>query len=203
MTLELQKFLRADGSPEKLKEQFGIISRRHGRYDNLVCFKYHMIDSPMGERIVQECRGIILDEEDNWNVVSRSFNKFFNIFEGHAAEIDWDTACVQEKLDGCLHEETSILTEDGAETIGNICRDNYQGKVISFNHDEQLFELDEIVGLSIQESSEDWYEIELENGTILILTGNHKVFLPEIDAYRRVDEISPGDQVLEKLDKTI
>ena len=56
----------------------------------------------MGDPMVQECRGIILDEADGWRVVSRSFDKFFNYGEGHAAALDWGTAQVQEKVDGSL-----------------------------------------------------------------------------------------------------
>jgi hypothetical protein len=126
MTLEIQKFLRDNGSPEKLLEQYGIMSRRHWRYDNLVCFKYNMIDSPMGERIVQECRGIILDEEKDWEVVSRPFDKFFNEGEGHAAKVDWSTAAVQEKLDGSLitlyyyRHEWHVQSSGTADAGGNV-----------------------------------------------------------------------------------
>jgi hypothetical protein len=58
--------------------------------------------SPMGEEIVQDCRGIILDEQDNWSVVAMAFRKFFNHGEFHCSKIDWATAAVQEKLDGTL-----------------------------------------------------------------------------------------------------
>jgi T4 RnlA family RNA ligase len=43
-----------------------------------------------------------LDSADDWRVVARPFDKFFNLGEGHAAAIDWSTARVQEKLDGSL-----------------------------------------------------------------------------------------------------
>jgi hypothetical protein len=114
MTTALQLFLRAPGQSaptgvlesehryEVLKERFGIRMKRHPKYPNLVHFKYSQIDSPMSEQIVRECRGIILDEDDNWAVVSRAFDKFFNYGEGHAAQIDWSTATVQEKCDGSL-----------------------------------------------------------------------------------------------------
>src|SRR5690606_23780909 len=42
------------------------------------------------------------DAADNWRVVARPFDKFFNIGEEHAAQIDWDSAAVLEKLDGSL-----------------------------------------------------------------------------------------------------
>jgi hypothetical protein len=114
MTTALQLFLRAPGQSaptgvlesehryEVLKERFGIRMKRHPKYPNLVHFKYSQIDSPMSEQIVRECRGIILDEDDNWAVVSRAFDKFFNYGDGHAAKIDWSTASVQEKCDGSL-----------------------------------------------------------------------------------------------------
>lgn len=101
MTLEVQKFLR-EHSLAELSSRFYIKTRRHILHPNLVCLKYHQVDSPFGERIVQECRGIILDEDSNWAVVARTFDKFFNHGEGHAATIDWSTARVQEKLDGSL-----------------------------------------------------------------------------------------------------
>ncbi len=56
----------------------------------------------MSNKVVQQCRGIILDESDNWRVISRPYDKFFNYEEGNADSIDWSTARVFEKLDGSL-----------------------------------------------------------------------------------------------------
>jgi hypothetical protein len=100
--LEVQKFLRAGGTLDDLLTKYAIKARRHGEHSNLVLLKYNQIESPFSERIVQECRGIILDESQDWRVVSRAFDKFFNHGEGHAAQIDWSTAQVQEKVDGSL-----------------------------------------------------------------------------------------------------
>lgn len=105
--LAIQLFLRAPGEDtswklKQLEEKFGIKARRHPKYGELVHFKYNQIESPMAEQVVRECRGIILNESDNWRVVSRAFDKFFNYGEGHAARIDWATASVQEKVDGSL-----------------------------------------------------------------------------------------------------
>jgi hypothetical protein len=102
MTL-IQAFLRStpDGVA-KLKELYAIDAKRHTRWPNLVLFKYNQIDSPLSIPLVREARGIILDEADNWNCVCYAFPKFFNYGETHAAEIDWSTARVQEKIDGSL-----------------------------------------------------------------------------------------------------
>ena len=98
----VQQFLQNGGTLADLESRYGIDAKRHGKYPNLVLLKYNQIESPMGEPIVQECRGLILDENDSWKVISRPFDKFFNIEEGHAAKIDWSTARVYEKLDGSL-----------------------------------------------------------------------------------------------------
>ena len=111
--LHVQEFLRSGGTLQDLEstsypqkdgpdKPLGIKAKRHSAHQNLVLLKYNQIDSPMSHPIVQECRGIILDEGDNWNVVARGFDKFFNEGEGHAAEIDWPTARYQEKVDGSL-----------------------------------------------------------------------------------------------------
>ena len=98
----LQEFLRTGGTLAELAETYAIKSVRHKTYSNLVLFKYSQIASDMSLPLVQECRGVILDEEDNWRVVSRAYDKFFNYGEPNAAEIDWATAVVQEKVDGTL-----------------------------------------------------------------------------------------------------
>jgi len=98
--LLLQQYLRSGGDPEALKER-GVKMRRHGERGSLVLFKYD-IGADFGDPLVRECRGVVLDESEGWRVVGRAFDKFFNLGEGHAAEIDWSTARVQEKLDGSL-----------------------------------------------------------------------------------------------------
>jgi hypothetical protein len=100
-TLETIKLIRADGL-SALDSRFGILARRHGRFPNLVQLKYSQRESPMDEPVVQECRGLILDEANDWDVVAFPFTKFFNYGEPLAHAIDWETARVYEKLDGSL-----------------------------------------------------------------------------------------------------
>jgi RNA ligase. len=107
MELEIQKFLRTTtgdllDASGTLAAKYGIKSKRHCQYPNLVLFKYSQIDSPFSEPIVQECRGLILDEAADWAIVAHPYHKFFNYGETLAANIDWKTAQVQEKLDGSL-----------------------------------------------------------------------------------------------------
>lgn len=99
---KLQQWLRSAGTPETLKEEFGIKMKHHRYLTNLRLFKYSQIDSPMHEPIVQESRGIVLDADNDWEIVGRGFDKFFNHGEPNAHPIDWSSAQVQEKLDGSL-----------------------------------------------------------------------------------------------------
>lgn len=99
--MELQNFLRKEGV-KALEDTYKIKVRTHCRYPNLHQFKYNQIESPMGTAIAQQCRGIILDADNNWEVVCRTFNKFFNHGENHSVQIDWESARVYEKLDGSL-----------------------------------------------------------------------------------------------------
>jgi hypothetical protein len=102
--LNVQKCLRSGKKPEDLKTTLRIDFKQHPKYPELYSLKYDQIESPMGDPVVQECRGLILNKEDNWNVVAFPFAKFFNSLEPHAAKIDWSTAEIQEKLDGsCLY----------------------------------------------------------------------------------------------------
>ena len=94
-------FLRQHGLTE-LERRFAVRGVRHRAYPNLVLLKYNQIDSPMAEPVVQECRGLIVDEADDWRVVSFPYAKFFNYAEPLAAPIDWSTATVYDKADGSL-----------------------------------------------------------------------------------------------------
>jgi hypothetical protein len=121
----LQDFLREKGL-EALVERTKCKAVRDEDYNNLVLLKYNQIESPMEDPLVQLCRGIVVDEDDNWKVVSWAYNKFFNYNENLAAEIDWSTAKVLEKLDGsclCLYyynNEWLVSTTGNPGAKGNV-----------------------------------------------------------------------------------
>ena len=122
---KLQDYLRFNG-PEKLEKEFAISFKQHSLYSNLYLFKYSQIDSPMDQEIVQASRGIILDKFNDWQIVSYTYDKFFNISEGLAAKVDWSTAQVQEKLDGSLcqlyyyNKEWHIATSGTPDALGEV-----------------------------------------------------------------------------------
>lgn len=99
--LETQKYLLAKGL-ESLSNKFSISCKRHKKYPNLVQLKYSQLESKMSKRIVQECRGLILDEANDWAIVCYPFDKFFNYSESNAAKLNWNNSEIFEKLDGSL-----------------------------------------------------------------------------------------------------
>ena len=84
-------------------DDLGIIQTVHPDYPELVQFRYDQIESSKNKThpIVVECRGLILNSKDNWNIVAYPFNRFFNYGEV-PDPIDWSTARVQEKIDGSM-----------------------------------------------------------------------------------------------------
>jgi hypothetical protein len=70
--------------------------------------------------------------------------------------------------------------------------------VLCLDHNSNEETFSKVVAHSILENNDDWYELEMEDGTILKLTGNHRVWLPELNCYRRVDDLCEGDDILQK-----
>lgn len=197
--MEVIEYLKSH-SLEMLEKEYGITSKRHKEFPNLVLLKYSQIDSPKNHIIPCQCRGVILDEADDWRIISRPFDRFFNADEGVAAPIDWASAQVQEKCDGCCDRNIVVITEDGEKTIEDICNSLYSGKVLAYDTEIENFVFDEIIGHSVQPYIQctdiGWYEIKTEDGNTLLLTGNHRVWLPELNCYRRVDELTGEESLL-------
>ncbi len=103
--LQLQTKLR-EGGVDLLTSLTGppyfLHVRRHKRYENLILFKYDQLNSPLSSPFVQQLRGVILDEADNWAIVSRPFDKFFNYGEFNAPTLDWKKVRIYEKCDGTM-----------------------------------------------------------------------------------------------------
>jgi len=102
--LEIQKLLRTCADADQQLAELGIKMIPHPRHSNLIQFVYDMIDSmPHKDHVmVCESRGLMLDRDQNWQVVAYPMYRFFNWGEAGCADIDWNTARVQEKLDGSL-----------------------------------------------------------------------------------------------------
>ena len=70
-SLETQEFLRQHGL-EKLQRNLHVQIKRHKAHPNLVGLKYDQKRSPFNNAVVRECRGLILDEQQGWEVTDMS-----------------------------------------------------------------------------------------------------------------------------------
>ncbi len=97
----LRNYFNAEQALEALVEGYKIEVTRHPT-DGLVILNYS-IESPKNEVICNECRGLVL-EEGTWNVVARSFTRFFNYGENldETNKFNWQNFTCSAKEDGSL-----------------------------------------------------------------------------------------------------
>lgn len=115
----------------------------------------------------------------------------------HLGDIDLnDNIVITEKLHGCVEENTIVETlEFGEITIGEVVNNKLECHIKAF---DTL--TNEIIFVPVNafykiENDGEWYEIELEDGKTITITGNNPVWLPNEKCYRRVDELN-GDELL-------
>lgn len=84
-------------------------------------------DSTLAGNIARNCRGLILDLKKNCLIVALPYAKFFNYNEPNAAQIDYSSAKVLEKLDGTMmilyyyNNLWRVATLGSVEASGNVC----------------------------------------------------------------------------------
>lgn len=84
-----------------LNKCYGIKYSNNQKYPELFCLNYDQIESPKFNDITVECRSLVISFEDGvFDVVSRSFNRFFNI--GESKDNFSSGMVAHEKLDGSL-----------------------------------------------------------------------------------------------------
>jgi RNA ligase (TIGR02306 family) len=96
----------------------------------------------------------------------------------------------------CLDGDVLILTENGQKSIREICENKYSGTVISFNEISGELEQKKITNHIISKAGGEWYEIEINGVYKLRCTGSHLVYIPDLLAYRRVDQLTTENNVL-------
>lgn len=100
----------------------------------------------------------------------------------------FDVVCVDE----CLHPDSLISMADG--TFKKIKDVIIGDRVYTINEKNDKKEIKEVEYVYKNLSNQPMYEIEMENGDIIKLTGNHKVKL-ENGSWLRVDELSENDNI--------
>lgn len=105
---------------------------------------------------------------------------------------------VQPKLDGCLDYYTIVHTDKGNLYIGDIVEKEINCDVLSYNEKTKKTEFKKVLGRykNINSDQVKWFELETEDGVKIKITGNHRVYLPKLKCWRRVDQLSTDDYLL-------
>lgn len=135
--LKTQEYIKNFGL-EKLISTYNLIANYSKRYPNLVQLCYHQLDTPKNDT-TNECRGLILDMEDNYKIVSYPFYRFSDYSEKSDSLLDMDSLRFYEKLDGSIISlyfykgEWNISTKTMPDASGVIRNPNKEIK------DEKIF----------------------------------------------------------------
>lgn len=108
-------------------------------------------------------------------------NEFFKQF---------DVVCVDE----CLHPDTLISTINGKKKISEINKGELVYTINEKNGNKEIKEVD-FIYKNISKGQQ-MYEIEMENGDKINITGNHQVILKN-KKRKRVDELNEEDEIFD------
>ena len=126
--MEVLKFMNTHSNWEEILTQppYCITILRDGNY---ILLKYNQFDSDFSMQIVRECRGSIFYKnlDGTYQCVCRAFDKFGNVGENYVPEIDWNSAVVEEKVDGSLIKVWNHNDKWHVSTNGTI--DAYKAEV--------------------------------------------------------------------------
>lgn len=131
-------------------------------------------------------------------------NPYFKEYNG-CTNIKWepfafdenDNVYITEKIHGCVSSETIIETlEHGNLTIKKIVDDKIFCHVKSYDVNTKQICFEKIEKHHFMENSGEWYELELENGQTLIITGNNKIWIENLNCYRMVSDLIGNETLL-------
>jgi hypothetical protein len=104
---------------------------------------------------------------------------------------------LSEKVHGCLTWNSVVETKEcGFLPIGKIIDEKIKCLIKSYNIDTGEIEWKRVINFSVQEDIGNWYEIETACGKKIQITGNHYVWLPELNCWRQVQDLTENDYVL-------
>lgn len=105
-----------------------------------------------------------------------------------------DIVTISLKEHGCVERSTLVDTlEYGKKTIGEIVDNKIECHIKAYDTETNSIVFVPIDNYYLIPNDGEWYEIELEDGRKITITGNNPVWIPTENLYRRVDELQ-GDE---------
>lgn len=106
-----------------------------------------------------------------------------------------DTIAISYKMHGCVDGDTVIDTDLGRLTIKDVVENRKKCSVLAYDVDSGKNIYAPVTDYYYLPDNGDWYEIELENGRKLQITGNNPVWIPFLGCYRKVCDLEVGDSL--------
>jgi len=173
---------------------------------------YWFVEDPIGEKAVNlgdDARSFLGITKYSPPIPTAMAGEVANMF-GHTVKYDFDRweqntelfepgeqVVASEKIHGCADYNTIVETlEFGPIKIGDLITQKpavCYVKSYDIASNELVYE--RVEGYSVQPNNDDWYEIEVEDGRVIKLTGNHPVWLPKLNCYRQVSDLI-GDEIV-------
>jgi hypothetical protein len=192
----LQKYLRDNLEKESLSQickKFYIKCKKHATYPNLLLFKYANITVSFTSPCTREARGLILDSTNDWNIVSYPYDKFFNFGESNAATVDWNTAKIYEKLDGCLmtlyyYDDKWLISSSGKPDAGGTA-----AKDSSMTLGDVFWQVWASQGYALPVDTDLCYIFELlsDKNPVQVKYANNEIVLHGVRNVKTLKEIDP------------
>lgn len=104
----------------------------------------------------------------------------------------------QYKLDGCLDYDTVLETDQGPMKIGYIVDNKIKCNVKAKDLNTGKIIYTPIKHYFINNNDYKWYKLTFSDGTTFVATGNHKIYLPELNCWRKVEDLVEND-IIDKL----
>jgi len=105
---------------------------------------------------------------------------------------------ITEKAHGCVAGDTIVDTlEYGKVRISHVVNNipNIDIHIMGLDIQTGKLKFSLVSDRYLKKNHGKWYKITTEDGTVLEITGNNPVWLPELKCYRRVDKLKEGDVV--------
>lgn len=94
---------------------------------------------------------------------------------------------------GCLDYDSVIETDKGELKIGEIVEKHIDCKVKSFDFKNNKIIWNDVKNYFINDNDEKWYCLTLEDGRKLKITGNHQVYVKNLNKFKKVEDLTEND----------
>lgn len=110
------------------------------------------------------------------------------------------TFTASEKIHGCLKFDTLITTQEyGDIPIKEIVDNKLKCNVLTKNLKTDELQWNLVLNFwNTSDDTKDWYKVTSEDGSEIIMTGNHKVYTPLNKDYTSCEDLRIGDVLLKR-----